>query len=148
MDFQRNNLHSSSNKSHIWNQQKKLSRSSWIWNRCYEIFFPWKTEFHENRFIIVYLWMFLSPEDVLYSSNWFVTVQIAFSWNSFFHLSLSGNAEKNFMEKRFRSNDFKSMMIDSVFSADSKYEICLKTNEDYSVENPSNIPQKMSQIRY
>ena len=46
------------------------------------------------------------------------------------------------MEEKFCSNDLKYIVIDSVFCADSKYEICLKTNEDYSVKNPSNITQK------
>ena len=45
------------------------------------------------------------------------------------------------MAKRFPSNDFKYIPIDSVFCADFKYEICLKTNVDYSVQNPSNISQ-------
>ena len=37
--------------------------------------------------------------------------------------------------------DLKYIVIDSVFGADSKYEIFLKMNEDYSVQNPSNITQ-------
>ena len=46
------------------------------------------------------------------------------------------------MAKRFPSNDFKYIAIDSGFCADFKYEICLKTNVDHSVQNPSNITQK------
>ena len=46
------------------------------------------------------------------------------------------------MAKRFRSNDFKYIAIDSVFCADFKYEICLEKNIVHSVENPSNIHQK------
>ena len=46
------------------------------------------------------------------------------------------------MEKKFRSNDFKHIAIDSVFCADFKYEICLKMNVVQSVENPWNISQK------
>ena len=53
-----------------------------------------------------------------------------------------GATGKIFMEKKFRNNDFKYIAIDSVFCADFKYEICLKTNVVYSVENPSNISQK------
>ena len=56
-----------------------------------------------------------------------------------------GTTEKNFMEKRFRSNDLKYTVIDSVFCADSKYEICLKTYKDYSVQNPLNVTQKLFQ---
>ena len=48
---------------------------------------------------------------------------------------------KNFMVKRFRSNGFKYIVIDSVFCADFKYEICLKTNVVHSVQNPFNISQ-------
>ena len=46
------------------------------------------------------------------------------------------------MEKRFQSNDFKYIPIDSVFCVDFKYEICLKTNVVHSVQNPSNMSQK------
>ena len=34
------------------------------------------------------------------------------------------------------------MVIDLGFCADFKYEICLKMNEDYSVQHPSNVTQK------
>ena len=50
------------------------------------------------------------------------------------------------MEKRFRNNDFKYIAIDSVFCADIKYEICLKTNVDHSAQNLSNISQKWQRI--
>ena len=53
-----------------------------------------------------------------------------------------GDHGENFIEKRFRSNDFKYIAIGSVFCADFKYEICLKTNVVHSVLNPSNISQK------
>ena len=46
------------------------------------------------------------------------------------------------MGKRFRSNDFKYIAIDSVFYADFQYEICLKMNVVHSDQNPSNISQK------
>ena len=45
------------------------------------------------------------------------------------------------MEKKFSNNDLKYIVIESVFCADSKYEIFLKTNEDCSLQNPSNITQ-------
>ena len=60
----------------------------------------------------------------------------------FFIYPWRGTTDKNFMEKRFWSNDFKYILIDSVFCADFKYEICLKTNVVHSVQNPSNISQK------
>ena len=44
-------------------------------------------------------------------------------------------------KKQFRSNDLKYIVIESLFCANSKYEICFKTNEDYSIQNPSNINQ-------
>ena len=50
------------------------------------------------------------------------------------------------MEKRFHSNDLKYIVIDSVFCADSKYEILLKTNEDYSIQNLLNINQKYQKL--
>ena len=53
-----------------------------------------------------------------------------------------GTTGKNLMEKRFPSNDFKYIALDSVFCADFEYEICLKTIVDHSVQNPSNINQK------
>ena len=46
------------------------------------------------------------------------------------------------MEKTFPSNDFKYIPIDSVFCADFKYEIYLKTNVVHSIQNPPNISQK------
>ena len=44
--------------------------------------------------------------------------------------------------QKFRSNDFKYIVIDLVFSADFKYEICLKTSVVHSVQNPSNKCQE------
>ena len=59
-----------------------------------------------------------------------------------FHIFLRGITGENFMEKKFRSNDFEYIAIDSVFCADFKYEICLKMNIDHSVQNSLNISQK------
>ena len=53
-----------------------------------------------------------------------------------------GDHGEKFDGKKFRSNDFKYIVIDSVFCADFKYEICLKTNVVHSVQNPSNMSQK------
>ena len=59
-----------------------------------------------------------------------------------------GTIGENFMKKEFRSNDLKYIVIDSIFCADSEYEICLKTNEDYSIQKSIEYYPIMAEIRY
>ena len=73
--------------------------------------------------------------------------------NFFMKFIFSSFADGNQWEKFHGKRDFATTISNpwwstQFFCSDSKYEICLKTNEDYSLQNPSNITQKMSQIRY
>ena len=62
--------------------------------------------------------------------------------DSFFHISLGCTRGKNLTEKKSRRNNFKYTLVDSVFCADSKYDICLGSNGGYFVRKPTNISQK------
>ena len=64
----------------------------------------------------------------------------------FSYIPEGNHREKFHRKKSFAGNDLKYIVIDSVFCADFKYEIFLKMNEDYSVQNPSNTTQKCHKL--
>ena len=130
----------SSNKYHIWNQRKNLSRLICVSNFFFDFFFrsnfyPWspsgiyeKNDCHQNNYFIDPLSVFLSYNNISHHQFLFSTPQMSFWREAFFHISLRGTRAKNLTEKKSRRKRLKDISVDLDFCTDSKYDICLKTN--------------------
>ncbi len=90
------------------------------------------------------IWTYLKAQPIFIQRR-SVSSPTLIVWNKIFTYSWKRPGKKCYQEKS-RRNNFTETYVNAVFSADSKYNICLKSSGDCSLQKPLNISQKWHKL--